>query len=227
MHKSLKSQQMAFTLIELMMVIIIIGILAAVAVPAYKAYVVRVKMADAYVTIDAIQKKEITHFYDRGSFIGLVLGYTGNPYTQTGGTKFAIQPQGSSPFLNSIIAENSFNYFAYDGVVGFINSSGQKKSASYTSEGVYEENISGYSFPMIMGGFRVYQGSTYSNYLCDSISVKAEDLGIQSIPNEHWFLVLAGADFKPNPPCTKVFGALRAYNGEIFTRPMITLNVGE
>ena len=49
----MKRVQQGFTLIELMIVVAIVGILAAIALPAYQDYVVRSKMSEAIAAIAA------------------------------------------------------------------------------------------------------------------------------------------------------------------------------
>ena len=49
MKRSMQKVQQGFTLIELMIVVAIIGILAAVALPAYQDYTVRAKISEAII----------------------------------------------------------------------------------------------------------------------------------------------------------------------------------
>jgi type IV pilus assembly protein PilA len=52
---SMKKAQQGFTLIELMIVVAIIGILAAVAIPAYKDYTTKAKFADVITSISSVK----------------------------------------------------------------------------------------------------------------------------------------------------------------------------
>src|SRR5436305_7162092 len=61
----MKTFQKGFTLIELMIVVAIIGILAAVALPAYQDYTIRAKMSEVILAMSSC-RTSITEVYQSG-----------------------------------------------------------------------------------------------------------------------------------------------------------------
>jgi type IV pilus assembly protein PilA len=80
----MKKLQMGFTLIELMIVVAIIGILAAVAIPAYQDYIARSQVSEA-VSLTSGGKTPLAEYYaDKGywpSAASDVMGTTAGRYT--------------------------------------------------------------------------------------------------------------------------------------------------
>ena len=65
----MKRIQQGFTLIELMIVVAIIGILAAVALPAYQDYTLRARMSEVILAASAC-RTSVTEFYQSGTSAG-------------------------------------------------------------------------------------------------------------------------------------------------------------
>ena len=70
MCKQLKGQK-GFTLIELMIVVAIIGILAAIAIPNFLTYQLKSRQAEAKTNLQAIKTSEVAFNAERGCYIGI------------------------------------------------------------------------------------------------------------------------------------------------------------
>lgn len=64
----MKSVQKGFTLIELMIVIAIIGILAAIAIPAYQNYVIRAQVSEGASLIGGLEAAVAEYYANSGSW---------------------------------------------------------------------------------------------------------------------------------------------------------------
>ena len=77
--------QKGFTLIELMIVVAIIGILAAIAIPAYQDYTIRAQVTEGLNLAGGVKASVAEYYASNGSWpVGLIgatpaLGYTADP----------------------------------------------------------------------------------------------------------------------------------------------------
>ena len=83
-----------FTLIELMIVVAIIGVLSAIAIPAYNDYTIRAKVSEAFVVVQPYKMKFEEYFFTHGRFptkaknssIGMGADGDCGPAARSGGT---------------------------------------------------------------------------------------------------------------------------------------------
>jgi prepilin-type N-terminal cleavage/methylation domain-containing protein len=95
--KMVKKAQAGFTLIELMIVVAIIGILAAVAIPAYQDYVTKAKFSEVESIASAYKTAVASCAQELGTATGCTSGSNGVPATQ------ATTHVGSVAVLNGVI----------------------------------------------------------------------------------------------------------------------------
>ena len=88
----MKRLQQGFTLIELMIVVAIIGILAAVALPAYQDYTVRAKVSEVLLAMSAC-RTSITEVYQSGG-------------TPPGGSNWGCESGNTSKYVSSIVTDD-------------------------------------------------------------------------------------------------------------------------
>ena len=114
MNKFLGKSQKGFTLIELMIVVAIIGILAAIAIPNFVRFQLKAKTSEGKVNVAAIRTAEEAYFSEFGNYVnGLVSpaangGTSKTSFTDVGG--FGVigwAPEGQVYFNYEVVVSTS------------------------------------------------------------------------------------------------------------------------
>lgn len=65
---TMKTKMLGFSLIELLVVIAIVGVLSAIAIPAYRTYTTKAKIASAVLLFDSLKNSEMVAYSKNGVF---------------------------------------------------------------------------------------------------------------------------------------------------------------
>lgn len=100
----MKSAQKGFTLIELMIVVAIIGILAAIAIPAYQDYIVRARVTEG-LNLASAAETTVAENAENGAS-SLVLGWTSPASTTNVSSVTVDSSNGTITVVYSAVAKN-------------------------------------------------------------------------------------------------------------------------
>jgi prepilin-type N-terminal cleavage/methylation domain-containing protein len=194
----------AFTLVELMVVIIIIGILAAIAVPSYKTYIVHTKIAEAYSLLENLGKIEITYFSNNGEFYNQPQA---NPLYLDQPMKVESDVYWDDFGYHSSVGSNV--YFSYRSFAGKIDGSGTEITAA-------GQSVSGMGFSELARD-DIITGKYFSDFgaaKCNQNALTATTLGVTAEPNSHWSIQTATGDLNQDgeATCTSIVRLLEVTN---------------
>ena len=211
---SKNSRSLGFTLIEVMIAMVIIGVLATVSVPGYRKYRNRAKMAEAYGALSKMTKDQSVYFLTNREFFHQT---TTNPLFLA--TPMVIVDNASWKLLGFPTAVGSSVYFSYLAKAGKVNASGTEITAAGSS-------VSGNGFTTIADGALLavnYSGSGS----CNASGYSGSTFGAVSTANLNWVVVAAVTDINNDlgATCTTIGRLIKVLAGEqIIEGPFIQIS---
>lgn len=93
--RAIRSVRWGFTIVELMIAVVILGILAGISIPAYSRYIKRTKTTEAIGNIRVIYQGQMTYYQrnlDRGTSQNFASAATYTPDSSPGARKYPARP---------------------------------------------------------------------------------------------------------------------------------------
>jgi len=132
-----RNVQNGFTLIELMIAVAIVAIIAAVAVPQYKDYVIRGSLADATTGLAAVQADMERYYQDNRTYANIgtfIAPCNASPSPAFG--KFTITCQGtpdSTTYTLKAVGNTGTNAYGFTFTINYLNTKTTVAPAGWTS----------------------------------------------------------------------------------------------
>jgi|JI10StandDraft_1071094.scaffolds.fasta_scaffold159965_2 prepilin-type N-terminal cleavage/methylation domain-containing protein len=175
----------AFTLVELMVTIVIVGVLATIAVVSYNKYAQKAKVAEGYVAIDAMTQVQVKNFMERKRF-----QQAGNP-ARVPKTKLPILDNVPWTNMGKPLPPGSLTSFKYEARAGKNNGAGDPILLNdYTNGNTLLGNFSSWSLIEDPEGAFCGEVSDVPN---QTHTIMDSPLGK---PHYNWTLLTATANFK-------------------------------
>lgn len=180
-----------FTLVELMIVIVIVGILTATAIPNYQKYVIRSKFGEAYNIMNGILKKESVYYYENKEFTTLFP----NPEFLDEPMLIAANDSWAVTGYPAVVGSKVF--FSYRALAGKTDGTGTELSTSTLTGGYF--------------GDIAHDGVTEATHNsppveCNENLYSPALFGALSQPNYDWVLIAALGDLNQDagPRCSTI-----------------------
>jgi type IV pilus assembly protein PilA len=148
----MKRVQQGFTLIELMIVVAIIGILAAVALPAYQDYTAKAKVSEVILASSQC-RTAISEVYQTAS---------AGPAANGWGCETASQ---SSKYVASVATDVNGVITVTSSTAGDLPAAAQGKTITLTPQTATGTNLQASNIPTQVGGFKCAAGTMPAKYL--------------------------------------------------------------
>ena len=133
-HINKRRQDQGFTLIELLVVIIIIGILSAIALPAFLNQANKAKQSEAKQYIASINKGQQAFYAENGKFTQSIPDLGLGLKTQTTNYQYTVGLTGLSQTNSNAKPENTESLRAYGGAVVLVDSGEAKTTQTSICE---------------------------------------------------------------------------------------------
>ena len=185
--KKVKPFGVGFTLTELMIVVVIIGILSAIAGPMYTKYIRKSRTSEAVSNLGAIAMYEETYFSEADSYVTA----DPNPATVPTGTRLTFNSAIAGwNLLGRVIPNGSPLYFQYEVVAGQYNSGGT--AVATTTSGARLQQ------PTYTGG----SGAGTNCAATTPPRPSANGLSIPVIASSNWFFARAMGNQRSDTNCS-------------------------
>lgn len=215
--------RVAFSLVELMTAIVIIGVLGSVAVVSYKKYVLNSKLSEAYIGLENLTKMQLAYFNENKSFYYLVQN-PGQYLYSSGFVSNATHSSTGWDVFGYIYKPGEKIMFSYGAIPGRTNGTGaqvQVNQTSATSNALFATN-----WPLL-----AYQNKSPAiSNPCSSLTA-GDFVSATGKINYNWLVVDANRDFTisdENSKCTRLIKTIDTNTaGELQVGPLVTLDLGE